>query len=165
MAYFPVVGRLNCGSTPVEHEGFWQLDGFGIMAIYKSDWDRFGGKSYVKLFSCTSTENRENFIHSHWIEISNASTEQVIEILPWRFPYTGSVTPSFLCDPVVRAFFIESSQAQTSSIPITRWICVWLFQIHMWSSMLNSQLIYLSAVRVLTSFSSFRVILKITPQC
>jgi len=43
MAYFPVVGRLNCGSTPVEHEGFWQLDGFGIMAIYKSDWDRFGG--------------------------------------------------------------------------------------------------------------------------
>ena len=58
MAYFPVVGRLNCGSTPVEHEGFWQLDGFGIMAIYKSDWDRFGGKSYVKLFACTSKVGR-----------------------------------------------------------------------------------------------------------
>jgi len=44
MAYFPVVGRLDCGSTSAKHEGFWQLDGYGIMAIYKSDWDRFGGK-------------------------------------------------------------------------------------------------------------------------
>ena len=48
MAYFPVVGRLDCGSTSAKHEGFWQLDGYGIMSIYKSDWDRFGGK--LKLF-------------------------------------------------------------------------------------------------------------------
>ena len=44
MAYFPVVGRLECGSTPVEHQGFWQVNGYGIMSIYKSDWDRFGGE-------------------------------------------------------------------------------------------------------------------------
>ena len=52
MAYFPIVGRLNCGSSPVEHHGFWQLDGYGIMAIYKSDWDRFGGKFNSKSFAC-----------------------------------------------------------------------------------------------------------------
>ncbi len=44
MAYFPIVGRLDCESSSVEHQGFWQMDGYGIMSIYKSDWDRFGGK-------------------------------------------------------------------------------------------------------------------------
>ncbi|KAL9955811.1 hypothetical protein ACROYT_G037194 [Oculina patagonica] len=43
MTYFPIVGRLDCESSSVEHQGFWQLDGYGIMSIYKSDWDRFGG--------------------------------------------------------------------------------------------------------------------------
>jgi len=43
MAYFPVVGRLACDSYSTEHRGFWQLDGYGIMSIYKADWDRFGG--------------------------------------------------------------------------------------------------------------------------
>ena len=44
MAYFPAVGRLDCGSHSTEHRGFWQLNGYGIMSIYKSDWDRFGGE-------------------------------------------------------------------------------------------------------------------------
>jgi len=43
MAYFPIVGRLDCESSSVEHQGFWEMNGYGIMAIYKSDWDRFGG--------------------------------------------------------------------------------------------------------------------------
>ncbi|KAL9956005.1 hypothetical protein ACROYT_G037419 [Oculina patagonica] len=43
MAYFPIVGRLDCESSSVEHRGFWQKNGYGVMAIYKSDWDRFGG--------------------------------------------------------------------------------------------------------------------------
>jgi len=43
MAYFPAVGRLDCGRTPVDHIGFWQMDGFGLMAMYKSDWNRLGG--------------------------------------------------------------------------------------------------------------------------
>jgi len=45
MAYFPVVGRLDCESFSALHRGFWQVNGYGIMAVYKSDWDRFGGKS------------------------------------------------------------------------------------------------------------------------
>ena len=44
MAYFPAVGRLDCGSSSAEHHGFWQLNGYGLLAIYKSDWDRFGGE-------------------------------------------------------------------------------------------------------------------------
>lgn len=44
MTYFPVVGRLDCDSSSIEHRGFWQMNGYGIMAIYKSDWDKFGGE-------------------------------------------------------------------------------------------------------------------------
>ena len=43
MAYFPIVGRLDCASTSVEHLGFWQMDGYGVMSMYKSDWERVGG--------------------------------------------------------------------------------------------------------------------------
>lgn len=35
MAYFPLVGRLACDSHSTEHRGFWQLDGYGILSIYK----------------------------------------------------------------------------------------------------------------------------------
>ena len=45
MAYFPIVGRLDCASSSVEHLGFWEMDGYGIMSIYKSDWERFGGEN------------------------------------------------------------------------------------------------------------------------
>ena len=51
MAYFPLVGRLDCGSTPAEHRGYWEAYGYGIMSIYKSDWDRFGGKCNFLLLS------------------------------------------------------------------------------------------------------------------
>ena len=56
MAYFPIVGRLDCGSSSEEHQGFWEMHGYGIMAIYKSDWARFGGRSTQNNFrtNCTS---------------------------------------------------------------------------------------------------------------
>lgn len=44
IAYFPIVGRLDCASSSVEHLGFWQMDGYGIMSMYKSDWERVGGE-------------------------------------------------------------------------------------------------------------------------
>ena len=44
IAYFPVVGRLDCDSSSAEHRGFWELKGFGLLGIYKSDWTKIGGK-------------------------------------------------------------------------------------------------------------------------
>ena len=43
IAYFPVVGRLVCNSSSADHKGFWQLNGFGLLGIYKSDWTKIGG--------------------------------------------------------------------------------------------------------------------------
>ena len=44
MAYSPAVGRLYCGKSRDDPGGFWQLNGFGLTAVYKSDWDRFKGE-------------------------------------------------------------------------------------------------------------------------
>jgi len=43
MAYAPTVGRLACGKFPSDPRGFWQDDGYGILSVFKQDWDRFGG--------------------------------------------------------------------------------------------------------------------------
>ena len=48
IAFFPAVGRLNCDSTYIDHQGFWQMDGFGLLGVYKSDWIRFGGTYITK---------------------------------------------------------------------------------------------------------------------
>ena len=63
MAYFPIVGRLDCESSSVEHQGFWEMSGYGIMAIYKSDWDRFGGKSTQNHVGPNITYPATIFVH------------------------------------------------------------------------------------------------------
>ena len=50
IVYFPAVGRLDCDSSSSDHRGFWQLDGFGLLGIYKSDWTKIGGKWNSALF-------------------------------------------------------------------------------------------------------------------
>ena len=44
IVFCPQVGRLNCGSSSVDHKGYWELEGYGLVGVYKSDWIRFGGK-------------------------------------------------------------------------------------------------------------------------
>ncbi|XP_078376519.1 beta-1,4-N-acetylgalactosaminyltransferase 3-like [Oculina patagonica] len=43
LVYAPIVGRLRCGSTFVDHRGYWEGIGYGLLSVYKSDWVRFGG--------------------------------------------------------------------------------------------------------------------------
>ncbi|XP_015747107.1 PREDICTED: N-acetyl-beta-glucosaminyl-glycoprotein 4-beta-N-acetylgalactosaminyltransferase 1-like isoform X2 [Acropora digitifera] len=39
IVFCPQVGRLNCGSSSVDHKGYWELDGYGLVGVYKADWE------------------------------------------------------------------------------------------------------------------------------
>ena len=43
MVYTPIIVRMKCGANPANLAGWWQVYGYGIIGMYKSDWDRSGG--------------------------------------------------------------------------------------------------------------------------
>ena len=48
MVYNPVLLRLQCGEHPEYTDlldSRWMDQGFGMISIYKSDWERVGGKN------------------------------------------------------------------------------------------------------------------------
>jgi len=34
LVYMPIVGRLDCGSTYVDHQGYWETIGYGLVSVY-----------------------------------------------------------------------------------------------------------------------------------
>lgn len=48
MTYSPLLARLQCGANPQVPFGFWEISGYGIFGIYKSDWDIIGGMDIGK---------------------------------------------------------------------------------------------------------------------
>ena len=43
MVYTPIIVGLNCGANPADLAGVWRAYGYGMIGMYKSDWDSAGG--------------------------------------------------------------------------------------------------------------------------
>ena len=50
-------------STYVDPQGYWEVDGYGLLSVYKSDWMRFGGKDNQRITSkSTSLDTKDKII-------------------------------------------------------------------------------------------------------
>ena len=74
MAYAPTVGRLECGVFPNDPKGFWEQGGYGILSVFKTDWNTFGGiiimfttiphfRNLVGLTTGSPSSLHENVLH------------------------------------------------------------------------------------------------------
>ena len=72
MVYAPVVGRLDCGAFPSDPQGFWQENGYGILSVFKADWDSFGGVYEILQNNLLKVCCRQEFLmHSFYINYNN----------------------------------------------------------------------------------------------
>lgn len=51
MAWSPMLIRLQCGFSPQIPYGSWEISGYGIFGVYKSDWLKFGGMNVEKFMN------------------------------------------------------------------------------------------------------------------
>ena len=91
MAYFPIVGRLDCGSSSREHQGFWEMHGYGVMTIYRSDWDRFGGKSTQNNFRTNTTSPFTIFVFIFSGQGSDVTCMRLLAIHHFNFFFRKSL--------------------------------------------------------------------------
>lgn len=77
MAYAPVLVRLGEGYSEVNVHGYWELNGYGIYGMYKSDWESIGGFN--------TTEYRFSWGGEDW-DILDKVTAYGIETLRLRYP-------------------------------------------------------------------------------
>ncbi|XP_031552026.1 beta-1,4-N-acetylgalactosaminyltransferase 3-like [Actinia tenebrosa] len=48
LSFFPELLRLSCSASDIYPQGFWEGMGYGLLGIYKKDWDSFGGEDVEK---------------------------------------------------------------------------------------------------------------------
>ncbi|XP_031568993.1 beta-1,4-N-acetylgalactosaminyltransferase 3-like [Actinia tenebrosa] len=48
LCFFPMLLRLACSASDIYPQGQWDTPGYGLLSIFKQDWDSFGGEDVEK---------------------------------------------------------------------------------------------------------------------
>lgn len=67
---------MDCGFAPKAPQGMWEVYGYGLLGIYKSDWDKFGG----------FTRHRQGWGGEDW-DVIDGIVEKGLEFERVRTPF------------------------------------------------------------------------------